>query len=761
MSMKAIALELCRAAAAEGRDTLLEPELYRLLQAGGVPTPAYYTVRPGAFPDALPMDLPGERAVVKVVSPRITHKTEMGGVRIVANTFEAIRAAADEVVRNVRDRGGDELAASVREVLISEFVKGDDSLGGQVFAGMRHSPDMGPVLALGFGGLDAEELAVRFVPGQGTVLASPLLSSPADILAKFKESFVWRKLAGRTREGKVRVQDDRILEVLSFFHALAADFSNLSDTGFTVMDFEVNPFFAAGGRLVAVDAFMRFVPGTTGERSVALEQVATLLKPRTVALMGVSGKDVNPGRIILRNLLREEFPAENIRIVRPDSEPIDGVRCVASIGDLPWRADLVVVAVGAQQVPGIVGETLRLEKAASMVLIPGGMGETDEGQEADQAVRAEMARARAEGRFTPVLVGPNCLGIRSLPGRYDTLFIPSTKLPLPEGPEQNAALICQSGAFMITRMNDLPSLSPRYAISTGNQMDLALVDFVEAVLLEDAVDVFGLYIEGFGPLDGLRLARLVRQGRARGKDFIVYKAGRTPEGSTATSSHTASISGDYRSCIEVLRDAGALLTESFEEFNALMTFATHLGGKTFKGTRLGCLSNAGFETVGMADNLLDSPPFSLARYSQPIADRIQGILKANRLEALVNLRNPLDITPMAPDKVYADCLAAMVDDPDIDAVVVGVIPLTPAMRTLPVGADPRGWDSIDGDTALPALFPEIVARSAKPVLVTVDAGRLYDPLVEALRAKGVPCFRSVDSAMGAFQRFIAYRLACI
>ena len=207
-----------------------------------------------------------------------------------------------------------------------------------------------------------------------------------------------------------------------------------------------------------------------------------------------------------------------------------------------------------------------------------------------------MANARAKGLPTPVLVGPNCLGIRSNPGRYDTLFIPTMKLPLSNAPESRCALISQSGAFLITRINNLTRLNAKYSISTGNQMDLSLVDFVEAILAQDSVDVFGLYIEGFGPLDGLKLAGLVQKARASGKDVIVYKAGRTPEGSTATSNHTASISGDYASAVRCLKTL-VRFNDSFAEFNLLLDLAVRLHDKKIAGNGIGAISNAGYETV--------------------------------------------------------------------------------------------------------------------------------------------------------------------
>lgn len=100
--MRQSALDLIAKAHGEGRNTLLEPELYTLLAASGVSTPVFYTVNPADFPKELPVKLPGSRAVVKVVSPEITHKTEMGGVTICENSYDAIKAATQQIMENVR-----------------------------------------------------------------------------------------------------------------------------------------------------------------------------------------------------------------------------------------------------------------------------------------------------------------------------------------------------------------------------------------------------------------------------------------------------------------------------------------------------------------------------------------------------------------------------------------------------------------------------------------------------------------------------------
>lgn len=758
MSIEKLALELCAKAQAEGRSVLLEHELYGLLKAGGIQTPEFYLVPKGTV-DVAPLmrPMPGEKVVVKIESPLITHKTEAGGVKVCANRPEVIQETVTAMFQRVRERVGDEVYATVTGIMVAEFVPNDNTLGSQLFVGMRYTPDMGHVLAMGLGGLEAEEYAVQFKPGRATVMFSPELSTPEEALAKFRTSYAFRKMTGATREAVKRCDEKDFLPVISFFRQLATHFSNCPESGFIVKDFEINPFFVGNDRIVAVDAFLRFASGHETEKTTDLVRIGKLLKPKTAAIMGVSGKGMNVGRVILRNLLREKFPAENIRIIRPDGGEIDGVACVPTIADLPWTADLVVVAVSADQVPELMIELLRTRKAQSVVLIPGGMGETEGGKEKERVVKEAMAMARESGDGAPVVVGPNCLGIRSRPGKYDTLFIPEVKLPLPTGGVNNTALISQSGAFMITRMNLIPVLDCPYAVSTGNQMDLTFTDFVEYLLDDPATPTIGIYIEGFKPLDGRRLARLIKLGRSKGKDFIVYKAGRTSEGAHATSSHTASISGDYPSAVEILKDAGALVADTFAEFKGYMTLAGLLEGKEFKGTGLGAMSNAGFETVGIADNILE-PTFGLAKFTPETQERIVAALDKYKLASLVTPRNPLDLTPMAVDRAHAECVQALLQDPGVHAVVMGFPPFAISMRTLPPGVDPKNEDCVDHPEALPALLKEICAASRKPLITVIDAGRLYDAMADRLEANGIPCFRSSDAAMQTFQRFILHKL---
>jgi acyl-CoA synthetase (NDP forming) len=428
------------------------------------------------------------------------------------------------------------------------------------------------------------------------------------------------------------------------------------------------------------------------------------------------------------------------------------------VKDLPEFVDLLVIAAPAPAMPQITRDVVSSGKVGAAILIPGGLGETEGTEEIEKQIRAAITAGRDQKDGGPVFLGPNCMGIQSRPGRYDTFFIPSAKLDTRwSAPARRVALVSQSGAFIVSRLSNLETLDPALTISLGNQIDLSLADLVQAVGNRDDIDVIGVYAEGFTNLDGLDFVRAVRHVTAAGKVVVFYKAGRTASGRSAAAGHTASVAGDYDVCLAAAANAGALVVETFKEFEHLVYLATALHAKCATALeqcpqvpRLGCISNAGFETVGMADNTLgpdyrvEIPALSLAS-----KDQLAKVLVKHKLEKLVNARNPLDVTPMATDQAYEDCVRVLLENPDIDAVVASLVPLTPAMLTTP--------DEIKKSGSLVERLPRLFADARKPVVVSIDSGSLYLPMANALRAAGIPIFRSADRAVRTLGRYLCRR----
>ena len=210
----------------------------------------------------------------------------------------------------------------------------------------------------------------------------------------------------------------------------------------------------------------------------------------------------------------------------------------------------------AAQASAALVEIIEREKAESVVLIPGGLEEKAGSEAIVARMHAALAQSRRSAWGGPVINGGNCLGIRSVPGRYDTTFIPEYKLPVPKGEPSRLAIVSQSGAFAVSKASKLSTVNPKYSVTLGNQMDLTVGDYLTYLKDDSGIDVFAVYVEGFRPLDGLRFLEAARAITAQGRTVILYRAGRTPAGALASASHTASIAGDYAVMRALVRQRG-------------------------------------------------------------------------------------------------------------------------------------------------------------------------------------------------------------
>ena len=385
---------------------------------------------------------------------------------------------------------------------------------------------------------------------------------------------------------------------------------------------------------------------------------------------------MNFGRIILNNIKNCGFPIDKLSIIREGESEIDGVKCVPSFDALKEPVDVAMIAAPANALADIIDDANNSGKVRAGIMISGGVGETEGTEEIEAAVREAIARGHERPDGGTVFIGPNCMGLLSRPGCYNTFFIPENKLDIRwSHPARRVALISQSGAFVISRMSNMPTLDPAMAISIGNQMDLTIADLLNAVGERDDIDAIGVYVEGFATLDGLDFLRSVERVTASGKTVVFYKAGRTAAGRTAAAGHTASVAGDYDIAMAAAAHAGAIVTESFKEFEQLLELATYLHGKQVNGRRLFTMSNAGMETVRMADSIR-GPRYevSVNKLSDELREGVIKVLGQHKLDRLVNPRNPLDVTPMASEAVYEDVIKLMSASDEMDAMVISAVP---------------------------------------------------------------------------------------
>jgi acyl-CoA synthetase (NDP forming) len=732
----------------EGRSVLLEHEVYALLASGDVAVPRHRVVSsPEQVDVSLCAALGSDEAVVKVASPDLLHKSDAGGVLVCRNEPAAVRAAVSRVLDSARAASP---TARLKGALVAQKVAFRPGLGRELLASFRHDPAFGAVLVVGVGGLDTEALLASLQPEKARVMLAAAALTAEEVRAALAGTLVHDAAAGHLRSSRgAGAGEEAVVEATLALARLAETWAGFRPPGgLGLAELEVNPLVVADdGRAVALDGLARLLRPTPLSPLRPVSNLRHLLTPRSAVVVGASAEGANPGRIILRNLVEGGgVPRDRIFAIHPRAEEIEGCRAFPSLADLPEPADVAIVSVAADRgADHVVQEIVEKRLARTVTLIAGGFGETEGGREAEARIREALATSHRAADGGVLLNGGNCLGIISLPGRYNTFFIPPYKLPVRKGPGRGLASISQSGAYLVSQISNLDRVVElRYAISFGNQMDVTVSDYLAYLEGDAGSRVFAVYLEGFQPGDGASFLGAIRSITASGRPVLLYKAGRTREGSAAAASHTAAAVGDYEVAAELARRAGAVVASSLDQFEDDVLTFTLLDGRVAAGRRVAVLSNAGFESTAAADSLFG---LELATLASSTRKHLAALLPAG----IIDVHNPVDATPVTPTDRYAEIARALCDDPGVDVLVVAGVPATPFLDSLARGEGHR--EDMEGDEGLATLLAAVFRATPKPVIFSVDSGPLYDPLVLAMRRAGLPTFRRVDRATRALARF--------
>jgi acetyltransferase len=226
-----------RAAAAAGREVLDLEESRAVLEAYGLrfARTAVARKRSDLRARALEVGLP---AVLKVLSPDLSHKTEVGGVVVDLRTVAEVEDAWDRVMERVAAAAP---GARVEGAVLQEMRRG----GQEMILGIATDPLFGPLLMAGAGGVLVE------VAGDVAFRVVPVLPSDVDrMIAGLRSARLLRGFRGRP---PLRVEAYR--DALLRLGRLAEDFPG-------ILEADVNPFLvgATDGECVAVDARIRIDP---------------------------------------------------------------------------------------------------------------------------------------------------------------------------------------------------------------------------------------------------------------------------------------------------------------------------------------------------------------------------------------------------------------------------------------------------------------------------------------------------------------------
>ena len=148
--------------------------------------------------------------------------------------------------------------------------------------------------------------------------------------------------------------------------------------------------------------------------------------------------------------------------------------------------------------------------------------------------------------------------------------------------------------------------------------------------------------------------------------------------------------------------------------------------------------NAGLEATMGADILNELTPAALT------PETVETLRTLN-VQGLVNVETPfLDLTPMTDDTLYTQFIEAVLSDPNVDCLFVGIVPHVDTLKTVED-------NYLDAD-AIGPLLVDVFRKTNKPVVVSVNAGRHYQELVRYLEENGLPVFSDIRSAIAQPRR---------
>lgn len=445
-----------------------------------------------------------------------------------------------------------------------------------------------------------------------------------------------------------------------------------------------------------------------------MSDASRLFRPRSVAVIGASA---DPRKTAGRPVayLQKHGYSGTIYPVNPKLDRIGDLACYARIADLPEAPDLAIVLLGAERAHTAVRELAERGTAAAIVLAS---GYTETGAEG-QRRQAQLIEAAGGMR----LLGPNTIGLVNL---TDSIVLSASgALEMDHFPVGPVGVISQSGGILGSLLSRAAArgIGLSKLISTSNEVDLELSDFIDALVDDEATRVIALYIETIRHPDRFRAA--AERARQAGKPLVAFKVGRSEAGARAAVSHTGAMAGSDRMYDALFRQTGVIRAQTFSD---LLDVALALStDRVLHGPRVAILTSTGGAGTLVSDDL-GLAGFETPAPDEPTAKALRDLLPGD--QAALD-RNPIDVTlaGLQPDLLRTAIRSLLASD-RYDALVVIVGSSALAMPDLMA-------DAI-GDN---------LPRSDKPVLAYVSPHAPH--VTETLTRRGVPAYTTAEACTRA------------
>lgn len=454
-------------------------------------------------------------------------------------------------------------------------------------------------------------------------------------------------------------------------------------------------------------------------QSAAVQRVARLLRPRSIAVVGASG-DTNKlaGRII--PAIRQGGFAGRLFAINPRRSEVSGVPSHPSLSAVGEQIDHCIVILPRDQVQDVVEECVRLGVHGASIFASGYAEAGEDGVRAQE----ELVALSPDLPF----LGPNCMGFVNL---VDDLTATTSSVIARNQEVGDLALVSQSGGLAMGTIAYAVAESPMaftYALNTGNSAGVDFGDIVEFLFSDDRTRRILLVAES-----NAHVAQVVRRIDALGlqKPVVLLKLGRGESGAEAARGHTGSLAGDYELVRDCAEGAGIVCVDDVADaIDALQL----LGSGRARAGRLevGAVSISGGNLTLFAD-VVSGSGLSFAPLSAQTVDALRELLPGS-----ASIHNPVDATFLGFDRpeVLGGVVRRLGNDPNCRIVVV---------------------ITTTADDLRPAATAIVDAAAASPTQVAVvwNGGSYDGEALGILTSAGIPVIRGSSAfarAADAVQR---------
>lgn len=707
--------QIIAAAGKDGRAALSEIESKQILQAIGIEVgiPEVARTADAAATAAARMEFP---VALKVLSPSISHKSDVGGVQLGLASPQSVRDAFALIRDNLAARAPQ---ARFEGVAVQPMAAPG---GVELIAGVTRDDRFGPMVMVGLGGVHVEVL-------KDTALRlAPLSAADARaMLAELRGAALLRGVRGRPA-----ADVDAIAELL----VRLSDFAVAHPE---VQEMDLNPISAYPRGVAVLDARVlvgapHHKPPADPHRAARLENLRRAFNPRSVVVIG----DKRMGGFMwLRSMSQLKTKLYSVQI---DPNEIAGIEAMGitnykTLAEIKDPIDYAVSAV-PRQVAGRILRDCVANHVGSIGFFTSGFSET--GEELGQRLEADLREVALNSPIA--LVGPNCMGLYS--SAVGLKNFPDEKVS--DGGD--VCFISQSGTHTINFCIQAEARGIRVnkAASIGNVLILEAADYLDLMAEDPATRVIGMYVEGVR--DGRRFFESLKHAAAQ-HPVVIWKGGMTEAGARATFSHTGSLATAAAVWRSMVRQAGAVEAAGLDAMLDAVELLAR--GRAMKGRGMGLVAMTGGQSVVITDTFagagLEIPALSDASYDE--------------LKTFFNViggsyRNPLDAGGTIGSGIHPgglDRILAILDrDPVIDSIVLEI----------GTGFRAQRWATHEDEllTLLDKLR-EFGSSSQKAFAIILHPAHVEGIVARAkelARQRGLVVFDSFERAASAFATAASY-----